>query len=150
MVSASKIVVDRGYTHIPLLARHVNWITVVAYDYHTGWGSETGHVAPLYRHPDDLSPFLNANFSVTYWISKGVPAEMIVLGIPTYGSSFTLSENTQDQVEVSPPGFRVKVAGPGEPGKFTRSAGFLAYHEVRANNAGLFFKINRIAILGYR
>ncbi|XP_018313223.1 probable chitinase 3 [Mycetomoellerius zeteki] len=128
VVSANKIVVDRGYTHIPLLARYVNWIGVVAYDYHIGMGSKTGHVAPLYHHSDDVSPFLNANFSVTYWINKGVPAEMIVLGIPAYGSSFTLSEKSLNR-----PGFHVKADGPGEPGKFTRSAGFLAYHEICDN-----------------
>lgn len=108
---------------------------MLAYDYHTGWESETGHIAPLYQHPDDISPVLNANFSVTYWINKGVPAEMIVLGIPAHGSSFTLSENLQNQVELSQPGFRANATGPGEPGKFTRSAGFLAYHEVRISNA---------------
>ena len=103
---------------------------MVAYDYHTGMGSETGHVAPLYHHPDDISPFLNANFSVMYWINKGVPAEMIVLGIPTYGSSFTLSKKSLNR-----PSFHVKADGPGEPGKFTKSAGFLAYYEVRISYA---------------
>ncbi|XP_012524289.2 probable chitinase 10 [Monomorium pharaonis] len=132
-VSASKIVVDRGYVNIPLIAQYVDWINVVTYDYHSGWGSETGHVAPLYRHPNDISPFLNANFSVRYWISKGVPAEMIVMGIPTYGSSFTLSEESQNQVGLSQPGFRSKASGPGEPGKLTKSAGFLAYHEICDN-----------------
>jgi len=140
-VSANKIVIDRGYTHIPLLARYVDWIGVLAYDYYSGWGSETGHIAPLYYHPDnDVSPFLNANFSVTYWINKGVPAEIIVLGIPTYGSSFTLSEKLQNEL----PGFRAKVTGPGKPGKFTRSAGFLAYYEVRISYA-----INRTTIIEY-
>ncbi|XP_024884291.1 probable chitinase 10 [Temnothorax curvispinosus] len=28
-IAASKIVVDRGYTRIPLLARHVDWIAVL-------------------------------------------------------------------------------------------------------------------------
>ncbi|KAL6266443.1 hypothetical protein P5V15_003293 [Pogonomyrmex californicus] len=128
-VSANKIVIDRGYTQIQRLIRYVDWISVMAYDYHNGWGSETGHVAPLYRHPSDRSPVLNANFSVTYWIRKGVPAEMIVLGIPTYGSSFTLSEKSHHQV----PGFHANVSGPGEPGRFTKSAGFLAYYEICDN-----------------
>lgn len=131
VVSASKIVVDRSYTRIPLLAQYVDWISVLAYDYHTGRESETGHIAPLYQPPNDISPFLNANFSVTYWIKKGVPAEMIVLGIPAYGSSFTLRESLQNQ---SLSGFGAKAAGPGGPGRYTKTAGFLAYYEVRDSN----------------
>lgn len=125
-VSANKIAVDRGYVNISQIAQYVDWVGVVAYDYHSGWGSETGHVASLYHHPDEISPFLNANFSVRYWIKKGMPAEKIVMGIPTYGSSFTLAEESQNQV-------RANASGPGEPGKFTRSAGFLAYHEICDN-----------------
>lgn len=130
-VSASKIVIDRAYPnpYVPLLVTYVDWIGVMTYDYHTGRERETGHIAPLYQHPDDDALIWNANFSIRYWIQKGVPADMLVMGIPAYGSSFTLSEKTQNYV----PGFHAEVSGPGKPGKFTKSAGFLAYYEVRTN-----------------
>lgn len=105
----------------------MDWIGVMTYDYHSAWEQETGHVAPLYQHPLDSTLILNANFSIRYWIERGVPADMIVMGIPTYGSSFTLSEKLENRTS----GFHVKASGPGKPGKFTRSTGFLAYYEVR-------------------
>ncbi|XP_070161707.1 probable chitinase 10 [Polyergus mexicanus] len=131
-VSASKIIIDNAYVEIPSLVQYVDWIGVMAYDYHNAYGQETGHVAPLYHHPSDYTVFLNANFSVRYWLDKGVPADKIVMGIPAYGSSFTLSELSQNYTTV-PLGFHAEVSGPGEPGKFTRSAGFLAYYEICDN-----------------
>lgn len=130
-VSANKIVIDRAYNrqYVPSLMELVDWIGLMTYDYHTGWEQETGHISPLYHHVRDPAPILNANFSVRYWIERGVPVNKIVMGIPTYGSSFTLSETSQNHTS----GFRAKASGPGKPGKFTRSAGFLAYYEVSVN-----------------
>lgn len=113
------------------MVQYVDWIGVMTYDYHNALERETGHVAPLYHQPGDHTVFLNANFSVRYWLDKGVPADKIVMGIPAYGSSFTLSGISRDYTAVPSPGFHEEVSGPGEPGKFTKSAGFLAYYEVR-------------------
>lgn len=99
----------------------------MAYDYHTAAEGKTGHIAPLYRYNGDNSSFLNVNFSMNYWLDKGVPADKLVMGIPTYGQSFTLPEEALGYV----PGFHTEAAGLGEPGRFTRSPGFLAYYEVR-------------------
>lgn len=99
----------------------------MTYDYHTYWEQETGHVAPLYHHPSDSTLSLNANFSIRYWIGKGAPPNKLVMGIPAYGQSFTLATNVSNHL----PGFHEEVFGPGNSGKFTKSAGFLAYYEVR-------------------
>ncbi|XP_072751718.1 probable chitinase 10 [Anoplolepis gracilipes] len=131
-VSASKTVIDNAYVEIPSLVQYVDWIGVMTYDYHNAYERETGHVAPLYHHPSDHTGFLNANFSVRYWLNKGVPANKIIMGIPAYGSSFTLPVISQNYTIV-PPGFHAKVSGPGEPGKFTKSAGFLAFYEICDN-----------------
>lgn len=132
-VSANKIIIDNAYVEIPSLVQYVDWIGVMAYDYHKAGDRETGHVAPFYHYPSDYTLFLNANFSVRYWLDKGVPADKIVMGIPAYGSSFTLSMISQNYTTI-PLGFHEEISGPGEPGKFTRSAGFLAYYEVRDIN----------------
>jgi chitinase len=47
----------------------------------------------------------------------------IILGMPMYGQSFTLSDVEQN-------GLGAESYGGGTAGKFTRSRGFLAYHEV--------------------
>lgn len=58
-VSPNKMVVDAGYD-VPVLARHMDWIAVMTYDYHGQWDKKTGHVAPLYYHPDDDTTYFNA------------------------------------------------------------------------------------------
>lgn len=127
-VSANRVIVDLAYD-VPSLTEYLDWIAVMTYDYHTSWEGETGHIAPLSIYPGDSTPHLNANYSVRYWLDKGAPPEKLVMGIPTYGQSFTLSETPRNTRAV--PGLHAKVSGPGEPGKLTRSAGFLAYYEVR-------------------
>lgn len=78
-VSPAKKVIDAGYD-IPTLAEHFDWIAVMTYDYHGQWDKKTGHVAPLYEHPDDWETTFNGNFSIRYWISQGAPAKKLVMG----------------------------------------------------------------------
>lgn len=125
-VSASKEVIDVAYD-VPALVKYLDWIGVMTYDYHGYWESKTGPVAPLYYTPREQSVYLNVNFSITYWLKNGVPPSKLVLGIPTYGQSFTLSKKSQIG---DIPGFNVEVSGPGYPGEFTKSAGILSYYEV--------------------
>ncbi|XP_075149513.1 chitinase 10 [Haematobia irritans] len=121
-VSPSKKIIDAGYD-VPQLAKYFDWIAVMTYDFHGQWDKKTGHVAPLYYHPDDDLDYFNANFSLNYWIEKGAPSRKIVMGMPLYGQSFTL-ENTRNN------GLNAKAPGPGKAGEFTRAAGFLAYYEI--------------------
>ncbi|XP_024890093.1 probable chitinase 10, partial [Temnothorax curvispinosus] len=81
-VSPDMQVIDKGYD-VPALAKYLDWITVMASDYHGEWDNRTGHVAPLFYHPDDEKYYdemyyLNANYSINYWISKGAPPRSIV------------------------------------------------------------------------
>lgn len=45
------------------------------------------------------------------------------MGMPLYGRSFTLSSSRNN-------GLNAPTSGPGQAGKFTREAGFLAYYEI--------------------
>ncbi|KAI9586702.1 probable chitinase 10 [Glossina fuscipes] len=121
-VSPSKKIVDEGYD-VPVLSRYFDWIAVMTYDFHGQWDKKTGHVAPLFFHPDDDIAYFNTNFSINYWIQKGAPSRKLVLGMPLYGQSFTL-ENVYNN------GLNSKASGPGQAGEFTRAPGFLAYYEI--------------------
>ncbi|XP_037807480.1 probable chitinase 10 [Lucilia sericata] len=121
-VSPSKKIIDAGYD-VPELSKYFDWIAVMTYDFHGQWDKKTGHVAPLYYHPEDDYDYFNANYSLNYWIEKGAPSRKIVMGMPLYGQSFTL-ENTRNN------GLNAKAPGPGKAGEFTRAAGFLAYYEI--------------------
>lgn len=57
-VSPSKTVIDAGY-NVPVLAENLDWVAVMTYDFHGQWDKQTGHVAPLYYHPDDAVAFYN-------------------------------------------------------------------------------------------
>uniref|UniRef100_A0A182S9A2 chitinase n=1 Tax=Anopheles maculatus TaxID=74869 RepID=A0A182S9A2_9DIPT len=129
-VSPSKTVIDAGYD-VAALAKYFDWIAVMTYDFHGQWDKQTGHVAPLYYHPEDEIDFFNANYSINYWIEKGAPSRKIVMGMPLYGQSFQLADTKKN-------GLNAKAPGPGQAGEFTRAAGFLAYYEIcdRIQNKG--------------
>lgn len=64
------------------------------------------------------------NFSLHYWLEKGASPKKIIMGMPLYGQSFTLSDPKNH-------GLNAKAPGPGQAGEYTRAAGFLAYYEVQ-------------------
>ena len=121
-VSASKIVIDTGYD-VPVLNEYLDWIAVMTYDYHGQWEKKTGHVAPSYHHPEDDISYFNMNFTINYWIEKGASRNKLVLGMPLYGHSFTLTNPAEN-------GLNAPATGGGTEGEFTKAKGFLAYYEI--------------------
>jgi len=124
-VSPSKKIMDVGYD-VPSIARDLDWINVMTYDYHGQWDKKTGHVAPFYGHPDDDFYYFNANFTMNYWIESGAPPSKLVMGMPLYGQSFTLNDKSEH-------GLNAPARGGGSAGPATRAKGFLAYHEICRN-----------------
>lgn len=57
-VSPSKRVIDYAYD-VPSIARDLDWIGVMTYDYHGHWDKKTGHVAPMYHHPEAEFDYFN-------------------------------------------------------------------------------------------
>ena len=66
-VSPSKKVADQGY-NVPSIAKDLDWIAIMAYDYHGHWDKKTGHVAPMFDHPKGAQ-YLNAvlNYTIEAW-----------------------------------------------------------------------------------
>ena len=63
------------------------------------------------------------DFAASYYVKKGVPPEMLNIGMGLYGRSFTLSNPSNH--DVSAP-----TSGAGDSGQFTREKGFVSYYEV--------------------
>ena len=67
----------------------------------------------------------NAAWAVDFWLNKAhTPKEKLVVGIPTYGMSFTLEDRRSN-------GLNAKANGGGAKGKYTGESGILSYYEVR-------------------
>lgn len=72
------------------LAPLVDWINLMAYDFHGPWSAITGFNAPLYpAAADPERPDLNIQGAVEGYLSLGVPAQKIVVGAPFYGRGWT-------------------------------------------------------------
>ncbi len=65
-----------------------------------------------------------------------MPKDKMVIGLATYGRSFTLDS-------VSNSGLAAPTNSPGKAGKFTRTVGFLAYYEVVKH-------LDSVVIMNYR
>ena len=50
-VSPSKTVIEEAYD-VGVLDAYLDYVSVMAYDYHGHWDNKTGHVAPMYHHED--------------------------------------------------------------------------------------------------
>ena len=101
----------------------VDFINLKAYEFHApGWEKDmANHHAPLRKKTSD-STDRNVNDAVNYWVQKGFKPNKIVLGIPLFGRSWTLSSNN-----TKPP---ANAAGEGAPGRVTKEAGRMAYYEI--------------------
>lgn len=117
--------IKSGYD-VPAVASYLDFINVMAYDFHGKWERETGHNAPLYSPSSDSEwqKQLSVDHASKLWMKLGAPKEKLVIGMPTYGRTFTLSNSKKF-------GVHAPASGGGKEGKYTKESGFLAYYEVR-------------------
>ncbi len=117
---ASPATVSR-YQEIELdnIHKYVDWINLMSYNFHgpsKGSGDEvTNHHAPLF--PTKIgNPLHNTDTSVQHYLSKGVPGKKIVIGLPLYGRTYSLTKATSDGLHIE-----YKGAGKGTSIKGVRS-----------------------------
>ena len=115
----------RGGYDVPAVSKWLDFVNLMAYDFHGKWEKQTGHNAPLYAPSSDSEwrKQLSVSFAAQMWVKLGAPKEKLVIGMPTYGRSFTLNDRRQYVVN-SP------AKDGGKAGQYTREAGFLAYYEI--------------------
>lgn len=147
-VAAPAVFVDMSYD-VPQINDNVDYINIMTYDYHfyskeTPYTGKqklnhsiiknyncnnilikliliTGLNAPLYKRHNEIGFFatLNINYTVNYWMSKGLNRSKIVIGLPTYGHSFRL---------VNP--FNTRMGAPAEGFGSVGANGFVTYSDV--------------------
>ncbi|XP_043461706.1 uncharacterized protein LOC122498159 isoform X3 [Leptopilina heterotoma] len=121
--------IDKGYD-VPRLNDNLDFINLLSYDYHSAFEPAVNHHSPLYPLEEDneynYDTELTIEFTINHLIKQGASSEKIVLGIPTYGRSYTLFN--EDSTDIGSP-----ADGPGNEGDATREKGYLAYYEICEN-----------------
>lgn len=84
----------RANLELPELAGPLDWINLMAYDFHGAWDATTGHNAALEAQDADPSTDAevrdewNVTSAVDGFLEAGVAGSQLVLGMPFYGRSF--------------------------------------------------------------
>ncbi|XP_068449918.1 chitotriosidase-1-like [Clinocottus analis] len=122
-VSAGKGTIDAGY-EIAEIAKHLDFINVMTYDFHGAWERFTGHNSPLYRGSHDSGDliYFNVDFAMKYWRDNGTPVEKLIMGFAVHGRTFRLTSSST--------GVGAPASGAASAGPFTREAGFWSYYEI--------------------
>ena len=113
-------------TEMEKVAQYVDFINVMAYDYHGTWEKVTNFNAPLFFSSGDPSPGAadaNVDATVQNYLRAGVPAEQLVLGVPFYGRSWAGVPDVNNGLYQP-----AKGVGPG-----TWENGVLDYWDIRQN-----------------
>lgn len=102
------------------LGQILDFLNLMTYDFNGSWSKQTGMNAPLLAgtNPEDDS---YVKKSALNFISKGLPRDKLVLGMPTYGRTFG---------GVASPDPNAAVGEPGPKGTCTGEPGFMAFYEV--------------------
>lgn len=73
---------------LPRIARSLDWINLMTYDFYGGLTKTTGHHSGLRNSPLALPTGRNTVDAVQYFLDAGVPADKINVGVPFYGRTF--------------------------------------------------------------
>uniref|UniRef100_A0A8D0GXX6 Acidic mammalian chitinase n=1 Tax=Sphenodon punctatus TaxID=8508 RepID=A0A8D0GXX6_SPHPU len=123
-VAAGLSNIESGY-QIPELGQYLDYFHVMTYDFHGSWEGYTGENSPLFKGPADTGSniYFNVDYAMNYWKDNGAPAEKLIVGFPTYGHTFILSNPSNTAVGAP-------TSGSGPAGPYSRQAGFWAYYEI--------------------
>ncbi|KFM77883.1 putative chitinase 3, partial [Stegodyphus mimosarum] len=121
-VSAVVEHIDAGYD-VPEVTKLVDYVNVLTYDLHRGEESKTGHHSQFYSSSSNLDVSANFDLAANHWIDLGARRSKLIMGIPSYGRTWTLADKSKN-------GLDVDARGPGIAGPLTQREGLLGYNEI--------------------
>jgi len=80
-----------GNTELETIAKLVDWVGLMSYDFSGAWSTTTGHNAPLAADPNDPAPGAALNTvsaAVARYLAAAVPKRKLILGLPLYGRAW--------------------------------------------------------------
>ena len=112
------------FTWLAQCAIQFDWLNVMTYDFHGAFDPITGVNAPLLHDSVPGGPFSISN-TIAAYLSANIPKEKIVLGMPIYGRSFSVTGGlTESDHSYGKP------ATAAAPGPATATPGVLSYYEI--------------------
>lgn len=79
-------------TNFAAVARVVDQVGVMNYDYAGPWNTKTGFVAPLFASAEAPRDYSSIEHSIAAYKAAGVPTRKLLMGMPFYGYSWTRVE----------------------------------------------------------
>ncbi|XP_046560919.1 chitotriosidase-1-like [Haliotis rubra] len=125
--AAGVFFIDNAYEPTTI-HKHVDYMLLMTYNYHGMWEQNIGHHSSITpsRVDEGERMSLCQNWTVQYWLQQDVPKEKLILGLATYGMSYTLLKPWQTWLGAN-------ATGGGNGGRMTREKGILAYFEICEN-----------------
>ncbi|HEY0810491.1 MAG TPA: glycoside hydrolase family 18 protein, partial [Longimicrobiales bacterium] len=80
---------------VPALARRLDFINVIAYDYHSD-GKLAHFNAPLDAAERDPTPSSTVRATIDAYLAAGAPANKLVLGVPFYGHGYAAVDSVRN------------------------------------------------------
>jgi len=115
-VSPARKKIHEAYD-IPEIAKHVDWINVMAYNLRSWRQGVTGCATLTIGSPPTVVDSIDA------WLDDGMPPSKINLGLASYGRTFELADPRKH-------GLGAPINGPGHGGKYSREESVLSYYEI--------------------
>ncbi|KAJ0030077.1 hypothetical protein Pint_14761 [Pistacia integerrima] len=93
---------------VEAMERYLDWVTVQAYDYYTPqrYNFTSAHAA-LYDPTSNVS----TDYGISAWISRGLSANKMVLGLPFYGYAWTLANPVENGIGAPATGAAIRRGG---------------------------------------
>ncbi len=132
--------IDAGF-EVAKLRRYFDFVTVQGYDLHGTWELTTNHQSALFVPRGDPTPQgFSVDQTVRAYLSRGMPARKIVLGVPFYGRGWTGVTNANRGLFQPATGPAPATFSPGyeDYKRLKALPGFTRYRDLRAGFAWLF------------